>query len=111
MYQCYFKIDSSSDVFWKLFYHRTDFKTPKDDGKIVLLPKMTGIPCFMNTESIYLVFTYIIKSTAHWIPNQNRKSCLSCGGSLLYLDDGVDFEPESKPWDIEIQGLSRVEVS
>lgn len=94
--------------FENYFYHEINFKTAVDNSKTMSSPKNDWYLLFhKHWQKLFGIFTYIIKSNAHWIPNRHTKCCVPLAGSLWYLGSGS----ESKPWLTKMQVLSRMEGS
>lgn len=99
------------NVLWKLFCHEIDLETPIDGGKMVISLKNDWYPLF------YAYWQYLVGIHLHQRMNcsLNFKSeykvpSALCRIPLVLRLYGVDFRPESKPWDTKMQGLSRMEV-
>lgn len=59
----------------KSLYYELYFRSPIGNDKIVSFLESDWQPLFQNSDSSnYLVFTHIIKQTAHWVPNLTRES-------------------------------------
>lgn len=99
------------DVLWKLFCHEIDLETPRDDGKMVISPKNDCDPLFYAYRQ-YLVGIHLhhrMNCSLNFKSEYKVPSAL-CRIPLVLWLYGVDFRPESKPWDTKMQGLSRTEV-